>query len=56
MDNRVKLLAQRNPDHVRATDKKHRLKKVLYYKAKNKEFRDKNPDYQKNYYLAHKNA
>jgi len=56
MDNRVKLLAQRNPDHVKATDKKHRLKKILYYTEKNKEYREKYPDYQKNYYLAHKNA
>jgi hypothetical protein len=54
MDNRVKLLAQRNPDHVKATDKKHRLKKIWYYTEKNKEFREKYPDYHKNYYLAHK--
>jgi hypothetical protein len=52
--NRSAILAKRNPEHVKATDKKHRLKKIQYYTEKNKEYREKYPDYQKNYYEAHK--
>jgi len=48
------LLAKRNPERVKDSNRRHRLKKIPYYTEKNKEFREKNPDYQKLYYLAHK--
>jgi len=52
--NRSAILAKRNPEKVKETNKKHRLKKIPYYTEKNKDYREKYPDYQKLYYEAHK--
>lgn len=39
---------------ITAISKRHRDKNSEYYRKKGIEFRKKNPDYAKNYYLAHK--